>query len=91
MSEQVDRTVFLVSQAVSDALETPIEDLPPLSESIDLDGLDAVVSRTDVADVTVTFSYAGLRVFVHSEGIVYVRTAAEDGEGERGAPFLLST
>lgn len=77
MVQDHDRVLLLVSEAVSDALETPIDELPPLSESIDLDGLDAVVSHS-AADVAVTFSYAGLRVFVHSDGFVYVGPTWED-------------
>lgn len=62
-----------IAEAVSDALETPIEELPPLSSAIDLDGLDALITNSQPHDVTVTFSYAGLRVLVHSSNTVYVR------------------
>jgi hypothetical protein len=79
MAQDSDRALFLVTEAASDALETPIEELPPLSQSIDLDGLNAVVNCPDAADVTVCFSYAGLRVFVHSSGFVYVRPTRANG------------
>ena len=62
-----------IAEAVSDALETPIEELPPLSRAIDLDALDAVMTHKRSDDVTVTFSYAGLRVLIHSTNTVYVR------------------
>lgn len=87
MGQENDRTVVLVTEAVSDALEVPMEELPPLSEAISLDGLDAVVSHSDT-DVTVTFSYAGLLVFVHSAGLVYVRPTCDDGTPEVGGAFV---
>lgn len=73
MAQADDQLLMLVTEAVSDALDVRMEDIPPLSESISLDGLDAVVSEDRADDVTVTFPYAGLRVFVHSEGFVYVQ------------------
>lgn len=79
MAPRDDRALMLLAEAVSDALEAPIEELPPLSESINLDGLAAVVRQGDAADVTVIFSYAGLRVFVHSGGVVYARPTDGDG------------
>lgn len=87
MLQSDDRTVLLVTEAVSDALEVPIEELPPLSESISLDGLDAIVSSGNDTDVAVTFSYAGLRVFVHSREFVYVRPTYENGSPERDRAF----
>lgn len=78
MAQHDDRALLLVSEAVSDALEVPIEELPPLSESINLDGLDAVVSQSDDAEVAVIFTYAGLRVFVHSGEVVNVRPTGEE-------------
>lgn len=71
-----------VTETVSDALETPIEDLPPLSNAIDIDALDSLVTSTDGGspEVTVTFTYSGLRVHVHSGQIVYVRPVSEPDE-----------
>lgn len=77
MSQSDDCAVMRVTEAVSDALDVPIEELPPLSESINVDGLDAVVSPGSATDITVTFSYASLRVFVHSQEFVYVRPTRE--------------
>jgi hypothetical protein len=72
--ERPPRKVWMpIAEAASDALETPMEELPPLSTAIDLDGLDAVITNSQSNDVTVTFSYAGLRVLVHSSNTVYVR------------------
>ncbi|MGM0370889.1 MAG: HalOD1 output domain-containing protein [Halobacteriota archaeon] len=90
MAEHYDRVLLLITEAVSDMLGRPIEELPPLSESINLEGLDAVMSHT-ASDVAVIFSYAGLRVFVHSEGFVYVRPMCEDGCPNLGGKFVHST
>lgn len=61
-----------IAEAAADALQTPIEELPPLSNSVDVDGLDALVSNDPDHDVAITFPYAGLQVHVHSDDIVYV-------------------
>jgi hypothetical protein len=34
-----EEPLVTIAEAVSDALNTPIEELPPLSQSIDLEGL----------------------------------------------------
>lgn len=70
-----------VADAVAEALEVPVDELPPLSESIDLDGLDAIVTKNPSQDVTVFFTYAGLRVVVHSSNAVYVHPIHEAGIG----------
>ena len=88
MGQNSDRALILVIEAASEALEVPIEDLPPLSESINLDGLDAVVNYSEDAEVTVTFSYAGLRVFVHSSGLVCVRPRWDDGTPRSDGAFV---
>lgn len=72
----MDEITVTVSEAVADALATPIEELPPLSNAIDLDALGAIVSSKTNArppDVTVRFEYLGLEVFVHSGGMVYAQ------------------
>ena len=67
-----------LAEAAADALQTPIEELPPLSRSVDVDGLDAIVSNNPSHDVTITFSYAGLRVHVHSDEFVYVHPLRDE-------------
>jgi hypothetical protein len=65
-----------ISEAAAEALEIPIEELPPLSEVVDPDALDELVTPTTGSPatvVTVTFKYAELDVFVSSSGIVYAR------------------
>lgn len=63
-----------LAEAIFGSLETPASELPPLSDAIDLDALEALVPAEGPPDVTVAFSYEGLRVFVHSGGVVCVRS-----------------
>lgn len=62
-----------IIEAVSEVLEKPVESLPPLSNAIDVGGLEALITDNPSHDVTITFAYAGLRVLVHSNRTVYVR------------------
>lgn len=62
-----------IIEAVSEVLETPVETVPPLSDAINIDGLEELITDDPAHDVTVTFAYAGLRVLVHSDRTVYVR------------------
>jgi len=80
MGESPDDTMIAVAETVSNALETPIEELPPLSESIDVDALDEVVPSDQSRNVTVTFTYAGVSVFVHSGNVVAVRPVADGSD-----------
>ena len=61
-----------VIEAVSEASETPIEDLPPLSNSINIGAAADIVTDEPSHDVTITFAYAGMRVLIHSNTMVYV-------------------
>lgn len=69
-----------VAQAVADALDTPIDELPPLADSIDPDALDAIVSNEPPSGAAVSFSYAGRRVVVHKGKTVYVRPGSGEPE-----------
>ncbi|SMO53757.1 HalOD1 output domain-containing protein [Halorubrum cibi] len=79
---RVDKDICVtVSETVSDALDEPVDALPPLFDAIDTDGLASMVTNDRSHDVTVTFSYAGMRVLVRSDSTVYVdplRTARSD-------------
>lgn len=72
-----------ITEAASEVLETPAETLPPLSDTIDVDGLEALITDNPTHDVTVTFAYAGLRVLVHSDRTVYVRPVKHSQTGLR--------
>lgn len=67
-----------LAETVFGSLETPASDLPPLSDAIDLDALENLVPADGPPDVTVAFSYEGLRVFVHSGQVVCVRSISGD-------------
>lgn len=73
MADASDEILITVAEAVSDALGKPITDLPPLSRSIDLDALDALVNAHPSHTATVSFTYAGLHVFVQSNNTVSVQ------------------
>lgn len=68
-----------VSEPVFDSLDTAPDDLPPLTEVIDLDALDSIVPRESTPKVTVSFRYQGLQVLVHSGRAVCVRSDSPVG------------
>jgi hypothetical protein len=76
---QTEEMTLPVLETVADAAGSPIAALPPLSESVNLDGLDALVTNDDDHDVTVTFRYAGHRIVVHSNGTVYAHPIRDGG------------
>ena len=81
MAKHPDKIKVLIAETASDALEVPIEDLPPLSEAINLDAIESLIrsSRTNRSShVTVTFQYAGLWVFVCSGNTVYVQQISDE-------------
>lgn len=86
MTQSPDEITTPISEAVSAVLETPVERLPPLSDAIDVDGLEALVTDDSAHDVTVTFAYAGLRVLVHANRTVYVRPLQHARPGPRDEP-----
>ena len=88
MKESLEEPLVTIAEVVSDVLDTPMEELPPLSQSIDLEGLHAVVTNDGSHDVTVTFSYAGHRVLVHSNNTVYVRPIQNDNTDRWNTAYL---
>lgn len=70
---------LLIMETASDALEKPMEDLPQLSKSVEIDAVNALISDDPMHEVTIIFSYAGLRVVIYSGGTVYVHPIHEDG------------
>lgn len=79
-----EEMTVIITETVSDALDAPVEDLPPLSDAVDLEALETLVTSGGDGPfdgVTVTFRYSGLSVFVHSGKTVYVRPARDDGYG----------
>lgn len=79
-----------ISQTVTDVTDLPVEELPPLSDVIDLDALDALVSganRQGAPEVTVTFSYAGVQVIVRSGRTVFVHPDGDDPDDGRDVSY----
>lgn len=90
MGPPSEEIILRISEAVSEALEIPIYELPPLSDVIDPDGLDAIVSTTEDASsraVTVRFEYAGLELFIHSDDIIYVQPIDQVPENSGTVPI----
>jgi hypothetical protein len=83
MAQPSNEITTPITEAVSEALETPVETLPPLSNVIDVGGLEALMTDNPAHDVTVTFAYAGLRALVHSNRTVYVRPLQNSRTGPR--------
>lgn len=63
-----------VVEAVSEASETSVVDLPPLYESVDPDALDTLFSGEQTPDC-LTFEYAGYLVTVHDDYVLVVSDA----------------
>ncbi len=68
MRKPTTEIVVKVVETVAEALEKPLDEVPPLSEVIDP---DALVALMDHRDVTIAFRYADLNVIVQSGGTVY--------------------
>ena len=82
MRATTDQPTETVTEVVSEALEKPVDDLPPLSRVIDPDALDRVVSSntsTQSPMVTVVFEYASMEVIIHSQEVVYARPIDDGG------------
>lgn len=78
MTQPPAEVTFPIAEAVSDALELPVENLPPLSDAVDLEAVDALGTADQSEGVTITFRYANLRVLVRSGRTVYVRPIQDD-------------
>lgn len=83
MEKDPDETTLIVAETISDALETPVEELPPLEDAIDLDALNAIIPSTPADSppyVTVAFSYSGLNVGVRAGNTVFVSPIGGESE-----------
>jgi len=67
-----------VVSAVSDAVDVPPLELPPLSDAIDADALNALFRR-EIGGTpdSISFTYVGCRVTVRGDGTVTVADAAD--------------
>lgn len=80
MGTHSDEVTVSVVETTSDAVGASIEELPPLSDQIDVDALNEIIPSTpdDPPCVTVTFSYAGLSVAVRAGNTVFVSPICDD-------------
>lgn len=87
MGQSREEITIPIVEAVSDARETPIEELPPLTGSIDPDALETLVDDDRYQGLSVTFAYAGLRVVVHSGDTVYVGSLHDETADPRSSTY----
>lgn len=83
MMNPTDEIVLQVTEAVSKESGTPVEGLPILYDTIDVDALGALMADSPANDITVSFTYAGLHVIVHSDWTVDVRPLQNVRPGPR--------
>lgn len=83
-TEYESPTVAVIS-AVSAVENTPPDELPPLSDSLDPDAINAIIEATDSSDgtVSVTFTYCNYEVVLFQRGELRLGpTADSDGDDE---------
>lgn len=69
-----------IVESASDSLDVPVQDLPPVSDVIDIEAVDRIVpDQEGESGATVTFHYAGLRFVVYPGKSVHVRPVATPG------------
>ncbi|GAA0246392.1 HalOD1 output domain-containing protein [Haladaptatus pallidirubidus] len=83
--DETDSIVVAVSKAVSQVTDTPIEEMPPLQETIDCDALEVVFKSFDVENAPgvgqVQFPFHDCTVRIDTTGTVQVYD-----EGPRFSP-----
>lgn len=62
-----------VVEAVGEATDRDMTDLPQLNDSIDPDALDVLVTQRPSAPLAISFRYAGTRVSVRRDGWIEIR------------------
>lgn len=72
-----------VIRTVADTTATDPLELPPLYETIDPDALDALVE--DMTSGTISFSYIGRDITVHSDGTVTIDESPADHSAAEAA------
>ncbi len=86
---QTDGIVVAVSEAVSNVTNTPMEEIPPLQETVDCDALEALFGSFSLEDSSglgqVQFPFHDCTVRIDTTGTVQVyndkRTPSPDGSG----------
>lgn len=88
-STETDSVVVAVSAAVSEVTGTPMEEMPPLQETLDCDALESLFSSFDIDDIgeigQVQFPFHGCTVRIDTTGTIQVfdgnRRFTADGTG----------
>lgn len=75
MKTETPDLVFPLVEAIAEAKDVAISDLPPLSDTIDLDALERLLADDQPDGLTVSFTHAEMRVVVHSADLIYVEPA----------------
>ncbi|WP_435151839.1 HalOD1 output domain-containing protein [Haladaptatus sp. DFWS20] len=74
--DETDSIVVTVSEAVSSVTDTPIEEMPPLQETVDCDALETLVGSFNVNDEPglgqVQFPFHDCTIRVDTTGTVQV-------------------
>lgn len=83
MGDPSNEITVSIAETAARTLERPIDELPPLSDSINLDAVETLLGDDSSEDVTITFPYAGHRVLVHSGETVYIRPIRDEQEGSK--------
>jgi hypothetical protein len=74
--DETPATVAVVIAMEEATINSPSR-LPPLFESIDPDGLEAILDRNQ--DAEVRFQYAGMLVVVYGTGRIVIQDSTETG------------
>lgn len=85
--DETDSIVVTVSSAVSDVTGTPMDEMPPLQETLDCDSLESLFSSFNIEEMSgvgqVGFTFHGCTVRIDTTGTVQVyeenRGFAADG------------
>ncbi|MFC6873681.1 HalOD1 output domain-containing protein [Halobellus marinus] len=77
-----DEVSVTIVEAVADATDRTTTALPQLHQTVDPDGLDALLGQGPSSSVTLSFEYAGTTVWVAADGTIQVQVdkSARDGD-----------
>lgn len=74
--DEMDSIVVTVSEAVADVTETPMEEIPPLQETLDCDSLESLINSFDLSDVSgigyVQFPFHECTIRIDTTGTIQV-------------------
>ena len=74
--DETDSIVVAVSNAVSEVTGTPMEEMPPLQETLDCDALESLFDSFNIEDMSelgqVGFSFHGCTIRIDTTGTIQV-------------------